>query len=93
MKPKAPCAAPQTITLCVDEVLSFPKGLLTIACMSGAVWITDGMGHDRVVRAGQETWVRSKSKVCLQALMPSQVGIQRQETLTRLLPFPASAAT
>ena len=40
------------------------------------VWITDGVSGDRVVQSGQQTTLRSKSKICVQAFAPSVIRIQ-----------------
>jgi ribosomal protein L19 len=49
---------------------------LEIACLAGLVWITDGVSGDRVIQSGQQTTLRSKSKICVQAFTPSVIRIR-----------------
>jgi Protein of unknown function (DUF2917) len=67
---------PQRIEMTENQVLALKGRRLEIACLTGLVWITDGVSGDRVVQSGQQATLRSKSKICVQAFTPSVVRIR-----------------
>jgi hypothetical protein len=75
---------PQRIEMTENQVLALKARRLEITCLAGLVWITDGVSGDRVIQSGQQTTLRSKSKICVQAFAPSVIRIR--------LPAPASSA-
>ena len=67
---------PQRIALNDNQVLPLKGRHLEITCLSGLLWITDGVGGDRIVREGQQVTLRSKSSICVQAFAASVVRIR-----------------
>ena len=66
-----------------DQVLAFKaRGRrFEISCLTGMVWLTDGMGGDRIIKNGQQLGLRSKGKICIQAFAPSMIRIQWEHTV------------
>ena len=67
---------PQRIEMTENQVLALKGRRLEIACLTGLVWITDGVSGDRVVKSGQQATLRSKSKICVQAFTPSVIRVR-----------------
>jgi hypothetical protein len=67
---------PQRIEMTKDQVLALKGRRWEITCLAGLVWITDGVGGDRVIQSGQRATLGSKSKICVQAFTPSVVRIR-----------------
>ena len=67
---------PQRIAMTDNQVLPLKGRQLEITCLSGLLWITDGVGGDRIVREGQQVMLRSKGSICVQAFAPSVVRIR-----------------
>ena len=67
---------PQRIEMTDNQVLALKGQRLEISCMSGLLWITDGIGGDRIVHEGQQVTLPSKSSICVQAFEPSVVLIR-----------------
>jgi len=63
------------LELARHQVLAFKGRSLEICCLAGWLWITDGLGGEQVIQGGQRTVVRTKRKICVQALAPSAVRI------------------
>jgi ribosomal protein L19 len=59
-----------------NQVLALKGRRLEITCLTGLVWITDGVSGDRVIQSGQQATLRSKSKICVQAFAPSVIRIR-----------------
>ena len=71
-----PFSRPQRFEMTKDQVLALKGRRWEITCLAGLVWITDGVGGDRVVKSGQQATLCSQSKICVQAFTPSVVRIQ-----------------
>ena len=69
-------APPQRIEMTDNQVLALKGQRLEITCLSGLLWITDGIGGDRIVHEGQPVPLPSKSSICVQAFEPSVVLIR-----------------
>ena len=67
---------PERIEMTDNQVLTLKSRQLEITCLSGLLWITDGVGGDRIVQEGQQVTLRSKSSICIQAFAPSVVRIR-----------------
>lgn len=67
---------PERIEMTKDQVIVLKGRRLEITCLDGLVWITDGVGGDRVVQSGQRATLPSQSKICVQAFAPSVVRIR-----------------
>jgi hypothetical protein len=65
------------LELARHQVLAFKGRPLEICCLAGWLWITDGLGGEQVIQGGQRTVVRTKGRICVQALAPSAVRIAR----------------
>jgi hypothetical protein len=73
---------PQRIELADNQVLALKGRQLEITCLAGLIWVTDGVGGDRVIRNGQQATLRSTGRICVQALAPSVVRIRSSATTT-----------
>jgi hypothetical protein len=67
---------PQHIELAENQILSVKGRPLEILCLSGRVWVTDGVGGERIIQRGQRLTLNSKGKICLQAFEPSLILMQ-----------------
>ena len=67
---------PQRIEMTDNQVLTLKGRQLEITCLSGLLWITDGVCGDRIVQEGQQATLGSKSSICVQAFAPSVVRIR-----------------
>ncbi|KJS28967.1 MAG: hypothetical protein VR64_22215 [Desulfatitalea sp. BRH_c12] len=67
---------PRPIQMSANQVLPVRGRHIEITCLTGAVWITDGVGGERIIRMGQGTTLKSRGRVCVQAFAPSVVRIQ-----------------
>jgi hypothetical protein len=82
--------APQHIELAENQILSFKGRPLEIFCLSGRVWLTDGLGGECIIQCGQELTLNSKGKSCLQAFEPSLILIQPIVKARFVAPLPAA---
>jgi hypothetical protein len=71
---------PQRFELADNQVLALKGRQLEITCLAGLIWVTDGVGGDRVIRNGQQATLRSAGRICVQALAPSVVRIHSSAT-------------
>ncbi|MFZ1985850.1 MAG: hypothetical protein WAU91_15645 [Desulfatitalea sp.] len=69
---------PQRVQLNDNQVLALKGRRFEITCLSGLVWITDGVGGERIIQGGQQATLRSKGRICVQAFESSVVLIQPQ---------------
>ena len=61
-----------------NRVMSVTGRDLGITCLQGLLWVTWPDGQERIVIPGSWVLVRSKGKVCIQALGDSVVKIERK---------------
>ena len=64
------------IHLACNQILVLKGRRLEFTCLSGLLWLTDGVGGERVVGAGQHVALSSKGKICLQAFASSLIRIR-----------------
>ncbi len=76
-----------------DQVLVLKGRRFEFTCLAGLVWLTDGVGGERIIKNGQKAKLAAKGKICIQAFAPSVLQIQRQPLIKPggLLPAPAAA--
>lgn len=65
------------IQLADNQVMSFKSRRLIITCLSGRIWLTDGIGGDRMIQDGQQVEIQSSGKICIQAFGPSIVHVRQ----------------
>lgn len=65
------------IQMAKNQVLSFHGRHFEFACLSGLLWLTDGVKGDRIIESGQQATVDSKRKICIQAFEPSVIEVQQ----------------
>jgi hypothetical protein len=78
-----------------NQVLVLKGRRFEFTCFGGLVWLTDGVGGERIIKNGQQVKLASKGKICIQAFAPSVLQILRQPLLTKpggLLPATAPGA-
>lgn len=66
----------QQIAMADNQVLTLRGRRFEITCLAGLVWLTDGVSGDRILRSGQQATLRSRGKICVQALAPSEVRVR-----------------
>lgn len=71
---------PQRFELADNQVLPLKGGRLEITCLAGLIWVTDGVGGDRVIRNGQQTTLRSAGRICVHAFAPSVLRVRSLAT-------------
>ena len=91
MDPLSALPSSHLIEMAIDDVLASNGRPLTITCLSGAVWLTDGIGGECVMHSGQRRTVLSRGKVCIQALVPSRIEIEMRQPAMRALPLSVPA--
>ena len=76
-----------------DQVLVLKGRRFEFTCLAGLVWLTDGVGGERIIKSGQQAKLVAKGRICIQAFVPSVLQIQRQPLIKpgSLLPVPAAA--
>ena len=65
------------IHLADNQVMAFKSRRLAIICLSGRIWLTDGVGGDRMIQDGQHVVIQSSGKICIQAFGPSIVHVRQ----------------
>ena len=75
------------IQMAANRVIGFSRGRLSIACLSGLVWLTDGVNGERIIKSGQRVAVKSSGKICIQAFEPSVVLVQQKTAKVSEKPF------
>jgi hypothetical protein len=73
--------------MAANQVIGFRRGRLSIACLSGLVWLTDGATGERIIKSGQRVVVKSSGKICIQAFEPSEVLVQQKAVKVPVKPF------
>lgn len=75
-----------------DQVLVLKGRRFEFTCLAGLVWLTDGVGGERIIKNGQQAKLAAKGRICIQAFVPSVLQIQRQPLIKpgSLLPAPAA---
>lgn len=75
------------IQMAANQVIGFRRRRLAIACLSGLVWLTDGVNGERIIKSGQRVAVKSSGKICIQAFEPSVVLVQQKTVKVPVKPF------
>jgi len=75
-----------------DQVLVLKGRRFEFTCLAGLVWLTDGVGGERIIKNGQQAKLAAKGRICIQAFVPSVLQIQGQPLIKPggLLPAPAA---
>lgn len=75
------------IQMAADQVIGFLRGRLSVACLSGLIWLTDGVNGERIIKSGQRVAVKSSGKMCIQAFEPSVVLVEQKAAKASVKPF------
>ncbi len=66
----------QQMEMADNQVLSLKGRRFEITCLTGLIWLTDGVSGDCILQSGQQATLRSRGKICIQSLAPSAVRIR-----------------
>lgn len=67
---------PQRIEMADNQILTLKGRRYEITCLTGLIWMTDGLGGDRVIHSGNQVTLSSRGSICIQAFAPSAIRIR-----------------